>query len=284
MAPPIRIAFSPDSDDLFMFWALLRGKIDTEGLSFTAERQDTESLNERVARGDVDVCAVSIARSAAIADDWLLLPHGMSVGRGYGPVVVAATPCALSELEGRSVGTPGLRTTAHLILSLVAPKFVPVVLPIAPFSLAFDAVRSGAVAAATLIHEGRLTYAEEGLTLVADLGVEWARLTGGLPLPLGGNVIAKRLGSERIAQVSRLCRASIAWALDNRDEVMRGLAEEDGRGLALNQELVDTYLALYANTDTHEAPADVREAVRELFRRGHEAGLTPRPVDVAYAP
>ncbi len=284
MPAPIRLAFSPDSDDLFMFWPLLNGKIDAEGLTFVAERADTEALNERVARGDVDVSAVSIARYASIADDWLLLPHGMSVGRNYGPVVVAEQPCTLASLEGKRIGTPGLKTTAHLVLSLVAPRFEPVVVPIAPFSRAFEAVRTGEVAATTLIHEGRLTYEAEGFALVADLGVEWAKLTGGLPLPLGGNVIARRLGPARIEQVSRLCRASIAWAIAHRDEVMDGLAEGDERKLGFDRAMVDRYLALYANADTADAPEDVREGVRELFRRAHAAGLHAKPVQVEYAP
>ncbi len=284
MPAPIRLAFSPDSDDLFMFWALLNGKIDTEGLTFVAERADTEALNERVVRGDVDVSAVSIARYATIAEDWLLLPHGMSVGRNYGPVVVANEPCTLASLEGKRIGTPGHKTTAHLVLSLVAPRFEPVVVPIAPFSRAFEAVRSGEVAATTLIHEGRLTYAQEGFALVADLGVAWANLTGGLPLALGGNVIARRLGPELIAQVSRLCRASIAWAIAHRDEVIDGLAAGDDRKLGFDRAMVERYLDLYANADTADAPEDVREGVRELFRRAHAAGLHERLVTVEYAP
>ena len=284
MPAPIRLAFSPDSDDLFMFWALLNGKIDTEGLSFVAERADTEALNERVARGDVDVSAVSIARYASIASDWLLLPHGMSVGRNYGPVVVAKEPAKLADLAGKRIGTPGLKTTAHLVLSLVAPAFEPVVVPIAPFTRAFEAVRSGEVAATTLIHEGRLTDQAEGLALVADLGVAWAELTGGLPLPLGGNVIARRLGPELIAQVSRLCRASIAWAIAHRDEVIDGLASGDERKLGFDRAMVERYLDLYANADTADAPEDVREGVRDLFRRAHAAGLHAQLVPVEYAP
>src|SRR5882762_1038307 len=121
----IRLAFSPDSDDVFMFWALLTGRVDTEGLTFTAERDDTESLNQRAERGDVDVLAVSIARYATMTRDWLLLPHGASVGRGYGPVVVAKEPRSLDSLTGRRVGVPGLRTTAYLTLRLLGPSFEP---------------------------------------------------------------------------------------------------------------------------------------------------------------
>ena len=270
----IRLAFSPDSDDIFMFWALLAGKIDPEGLAFVAERADTETLNNRAAAGELDVVAVSIARYPAIARDYLLLRHGMSVGRGYGPVVVAAAARDLASLEGARIGVPGLKTTAYLVLRLLLPRFEPVVVPISPYSLAFDAVRSGHVDAALLIHEGRLTYEREGFACVCDLGEGWSKATGGLPLPLGGNAIRRALGPELVAKVSRLCQASIAWALENREEAMRALLGEESRGdLALDRALLDRYLAMYANTDTLTAPDDVRRAIEEMYTRAHAAGL-----------
>src|SRR5580704_8020239 len=156
MTAPIRLAFSPDSDDIFMFWPRLAGKVDPEGLVFQAERADTETLNERAARGDIDVVAVSIARWPSIAMDYLLLPHGMSIGRGYGPVVVASEPRTLASLQGQRIGVPGLRTTAYTVLRLLLPSFEPVVVPIAPYARAFEILREGAIDAALLIHEGRL--------------------------------------------------------------------------------------------------------------------------------
>ncbi|MEO6421007.1 MAG: MqnA/MqnD/SBP family protein, partial [Polyangiaceae bacterium] len=123
MSSTIRLAFSPDSDDIFMFWALLSGKIDTEGLTFVAERADTETLNARAAKADVDVLAISIARYASVSRDYLLLPHGASIGRGYGPVVVARTPMTLGDLEGKKIGIPGLQTTAYLTLRILLPRF-----------------------------------------------------------------------------------------------------------------------------------------------------------------
>jgi len=156
----IRLAFSPDSDDIFMFWPLLARKVDTDGLEFEAERADTEVLNARAAAGDLDVVAVSIARWPAIADRYLLLPHGMSVGRGYGPVVVAEQRRDLASLRGARIGVPGLRTTAYMVLRLLLPEFDPVVVAITPYRRAFDALRATReVEAVLLIHEGRLTYA-----------------------------------------------------------------------------------------------------------------------------
>jgi len=282
---PIRLAFSPDSDDVFMFWALLAGRVDSEGLTFVAEREDTESLNQRAERGDVDVLAVSIARYATIAQDWLLLPHGASVGRGYGPVVVAREPRTMESLAGKRIGVPGLRTTAHLTLRLVGPVFEPVVIPIAPYSKAFDALRNGDVEAVLLIHEGRLTYEREGFHRVLELGEAWGAATGGLPLPLGGNAIRRGLGAEAITKVSRLCRASIAWALEHRDEMIESLLSAEKRAdLPLDRALLDRYLAMYANEDTLAMKPDVVTAIRELYARGIAAGLLPTTARLELAP
>jgi 1,4-dihydroxy-6-naphthoate synthase len=276
----IRLAFSPDSDDLFMFWPLLHGKVDPEGLAFTAERADTEALNARAEHGDVDVLAVSIARYATIARDWLLLPHGASIGRGYGPVVVATRARPLESLRGARIGVPGLRTTAYVTLRLLLPEFEAVVLPIAPYARVFDALRSGEVDAALVIHEGRLTYERERMQRVCDVGESWLAMTG-LPLPLGGNAIRRALGPELVARVSRVCRTSIAWSLAHRDEVMTAmLAEESRADVRLDRAMLDRYLAMYANEDTLAFPEDARRAVAELFTRARAAGV----IDVAAAP
>jgi 1,4-dihydroxy-6-naphthoate synthase len=274
--PPVRLAFSPDSDDLFMFWALLHDELDTGGLTFVHERSDTEALNERAARADVDVIAVSIARYASLADDYLLLPHGASVGRGYGPVVVTQAPSRLADLEGRRIGIPGLHTTAFLVLRLLLPRFEPVVIPINPFTRSFDAIRSGEVDAALLIHEGRLTYERDGFQKVVDLGEAWSDMTRGLPLPLGGNVIRRGLGPELVARVTRLCGESIEWAFAHRDEVISALlAAETRADVGLDRPMLDRYLSMYANEDTRRFAPDVRKAVEELFARGVRAGLLP---------
>ncbi len=282
---PVHIAFSPDSDDIFMFWALLSGKIDCEGLIFTSERADTESLNARAESASLDVVAVSIARWPSIAKDYLLLPHGMSVGRGYGPVVVADGARDLASFRGARIGVPGLRTTAYLVLRLLLPDFEPVVVPISPYTRAFEALRAGEVDAALLIHEGRLTYPDEGFACVCDIGEAWAHETGGLPLPLGANVVRRGLGAARIAKVSRVLRASIQWALDHRDETMRALLAGEGRdGLALDHAKLDRYLSMYANADTLDAPPDVREAIAQLYARAAGAGFADRAVPVEFAP
>jgi len=281
----LRLAFSPDSDDIFMFWALLNGKVDAGGMTFSAERADTETLNARAERGDVDVVAVSIAQYARVAKDYLLLPHGMSVGRGYGPVLVAREERSLASLAGKRIGVPGLRTTAYLVLRLLLRDFEAVVVPIAPYSAAFGALREEKIDAALLIHEGRLFYEREGTKKVIDIGEEWAKETGGLPLPLGGNAIRRGLGNDVVAQTSDVCRRSIRWAIDHADEVTGALlAEEKREDLALDRASLDRYLAMYANADTLDAPADVRRAIDELFRRGADAGVLPKDVRADFAP
>ncbi len=285
MPAPIRLAFSPDSDDLFMFWPLLAGKVDPGGLTFVHERDDTETLNARAERADVDVLAVSVARWPAIADRYLMLPHGMSIGRNYGPVVVATEPRTLASLEGKRIGVPGLRTTAALVLRLLLPKFEPVIVPISPYGRAFEAVRKGEVDAVLLIHEGRLTFEREGFAKVVDLGEGWAATTSGLPLPLGGNAIRRGLGPEVVARVSKVCRSSIAWALTHREETMAALLErETRRDLRLDRAMLDRYLAMYANQDTLDPPPDVRRAIDELYARAFAAGLFERAVTVELAP
>jgi 5,8-dihydroxy-2-naphthoate synthase len=284
-ASRIRVAFSPDSDDLFMLWPLLSGRVDAEGLSFEPERADTEALNELAAAGETDVVAISIARWPSIARHYLLLPHGMSVGRGYGPALVAQRACDLDSLEGARIGVPGLRTTACLVLRLLLPRFEPVVLPIAPYTRAFEALRAGEVEAALLIHEGRLTFEREALHCVCDIGQAWSRATQGLPLPLGANAIRRELGAETIAKVSRILRRSIAWALSNREETMRALLESESRpGIELDRRLLDRYLAMYANADTLDAPADVRRAIEVLYARACAARLLEPVPSIDFAP
>jgi 1,4-dihydroxy-6-naphthoate synthase len=284
-AQVITLAYSPDSDDAFMFFALLGGRIDLRGLKFEHTRADTEALNVGAESGRApDVSAVSIHQYAYLADRYLLLPHGGSVGAGYGPVLVADRPLELSALAGAKIGVPGLRTSAYLVLRLLLPDFEPVIVPVAPFRRAFDAVRKGEVAAALLIHEGRLLYEAEGLHRVCELGEAWQALTG-LSLPLGGNVISRALGGPRIELVSQVLRESIAWALEHRDEVLAALlAAEQREGVPRDRALFDRYLAMYANRDTLDYGEHGRRAIDELLRRGYDAGIIAHRVRVELAP
>jgi 5,8-dihydroxy-2-naphthoate synthase len=272
----VRLAFSPDSDDLFMFWPLLHGRVDTRGYRFEHVRADTESLNRRARNNDLDVVAISIATYPSIARDYLLLPHGGSVGRGYGPVVVAREPTTLDGLRGKSIAVPGEGTTAYLVLRLLLTDFRPVFVPIQPYERVFRALRDGEVDAALLIHEGRLTFEREGFVQVAELGRAWGDVSGGLPLPLGGNAIRRALGTRVVAEISDLLRQGIRYGLEHRDELIDELLRAEKRtGVGLDRALLDRYLAMYANDDTLGYPDDARRAVEELLRRGANAGFLP---------
>jgi 1,4-dihydroxy-6-naphthoate synthase len=282
---PIRLAFSPDSDDLFMFWPLLHSRVDTRGYRFEHVRADTESLNRRAKEGDLDVVAISIASYPSVASDYLLLPHGGSVGRGYGPVVVAREPVTLDALRGRTIAVPGAGTTAYLVLRLLLGEFRPSFIPIQPYDRVFLALRDGEVDAALLIHEGRLTYEREGFARVVDIGHAWEELTFGLPLPLGGNAIRRALGPRVIADVSALLRDGIRYSLTHRDELIDELLRAETRPeVGLGRELLDRYLAMYANDDTLAYPEDARRAVEELLRRGQAAGHLAAFSGVEWAP
>lgn len=280
----IRLAYSVDADDAFMFHALRTGSIDTGGLTFAHRRGDTAELNALAAAEGADVVAVSAGAYPAFAEKYLLLPHGASVGRGFGPVVVAREPISLAGLAGKRVGIPGLTTTAWLVLRLMQPDLMPVVVPIVPFARVFEALEQGEIDAALLIHEGRLLYEARGFCLIAELGQWWLANTG-LPLPLGVNVIRRALGPRTVAAVSAVLREAIAYALVHREQVIRNLVGEDRGDKALAQaELLDRYLGMYANDDTLRMAADVRQAIELLFERARAAGLLSASAPVDWAP
>jgi 1,4-dihydroxy-6-naphthoate synthase len=275
---PITLAHSPDSDDAFMFYGLSRGDVDTEGLVFSHELSDIESLNRRAMAGELDVTAVSFHAYAYLADRYLLLPHGASFGDGYGPVVVARKPLAREDLAsgGVVVASPGRWTTAALALSLWAPGIETTE---AAFDRIQEQVASGDVAAGLLIHEGQLTYSDDGLVLVVDLGRWWKEETG-LPLPLGGNVVRRDLGAERISRISRALRRSIEYGLSHRDAALSH-ALEYARGL--DRSRADRFVGMYVNEWTRGYGPEGRQAVQTLLDRGAEAGRIP-PTRAEYAP
>jgi len=274
----ITLAHSPDSDDAFMFFGLATGKVDTEGLAFTHELADIETLNRRAMAGELDVTAVSFHAYAYLADRYLLLPHGASFGDGYGPVVVAREPITREEISAGAVtvASPGPRTTAALALALWAPGA-------RAESVSFDriqpAVASGEFPAGLLIHEGQLTFRDEGLREVVDLGRWWKEETG-LPLPLGGNVVRRDLGPERIARISRALGRSIEYGLANREAALsHALAYARG----LDRGRADRFVSMYVNEWTRRYGPEGRRAVQTLLDRGAAAGHIP-PTRAEYAP
>jgi len=271
----IRVAHSPDSDDAFMFYALAAGKIDTNGITYEHELQDIETLNRRALRGELEVTAVSIHAYAYLADRYALLPHGSSMGVGYGPRLVAREPRSRESLAGARIAIPGTLTTAYLALKLWQPDFVSVP---TPFDEIEDVVERGDVDAGLLIHEGQLTFQDRGLHLLADMGEWWFQETG-LPLPLGGNVIRKDLGPSLIATISRHLHASIAYGLEHRANALAH-AMQYARGL--DPRRADTFVGMYVNEWTLDYGERGRAAVRLLLEEGHKAGVIPHVVKVEF--
>jgi 1,4-dihydroxy-6-naphthoate synthase len=271
----IRIAHSPDSDDAFMFYALAANKLDTEGFSFTHTLEDIESLNRRALRGEYEVTAVSFHAYAYIADKYALLPSGASMGDRYGPMVVARQPFPATGLRGKRIAVPGTMTTAFLALKLFEEDFEHVVVP---FDRIIAAVKAGEVDAGLLIHEGQLTYSNEGLHKILDLGVWWHDKTG-LPLPLGGNAIRRNLGAARIHTISRLLRQSIQYALDHREAALQH-AMQYARDLEPEQ--ADRFVGMYVNERTLDYGEDGRQAVQLLLQKAYENKLIPNPVVVEF--
>ncbi|HET7614633.1 MAG TPA: MqnA/MqnD/SBP family protein [Gemmatimonadaceae bacterium] len=271
----IHLAHSPDSDDAFMFYALADGQINTDGISYVHELQDIETLNGRALRGELDVTAVSIHAYAYLSDRYALLPHGASMGDGYGPMLVATRPMSREDIAGKRIAVPGLMTSAYLALRLYQPDFEPVVVP---FDQIEAAVKNGDVDAGLLIHEGQLTYKDEGLHLVADMGIWWQKKTG-LPLPLGGNVIRKDMPRDLQKKVSRHLRDSIAYGLDHRKHALDH-AMRFARGLDRGK--ADTFVGMYVNDWTLDYGDRGREAIRLFLEEGVRSGVITRPVTVEF--
>ncbi len=271
----ITVAHSPDSDDAFMFYGLASGAVDAGDLEIDQVLSDIETLNQKAFDGTYEVSAVSFHAYAHLADRYALLPHGASMGDNYGPLVVVREDGPTS-LDGVTVAIPGLLTSAWLALQMYKPGLDHVVMP---FDEILEAVRDGKVQAGLLIHEGQLTYQDEGLRKVVDLGEWWYERTGGLPLPLGCNVIRRDLGPELMARVSKLLHDSIATALRDREKAV-DYAIDFGRGL--DRARTDRFVGMYVNELTLDYGERGREAVRRFMGEAYEKGLVPRSVDVVF--
>ncbi|MBR53816.1 ABC transporter substrate-binding protein [Candidatus Poribacteria bacterium] len=271
----IRIGHSPDSDDAFMFYALAKETIPTDGIQVVHVIEDIESLNQRALKGELEVTAVSIHAYAYIADKYALMPCGSSMGDRYGPILVANQLFPASELKGKKIAIPGKMTTAYLTCSLFESDFEAIEVP---FDQIIDFVKSGQADAGLIIHEGQLTYGESGMHKIVDLGEWWYQETG-LPLPLGGNVIRRDLGNEKMRKVTRLVRQSIQHSLDNRAEAL-DYAMIYARDM--ETKTADRFVGMYVNEYTIDYGDSGREGVRELLKRGYESGIISQPVDIEF--
>ena len=269
----LTLGHSPDPDDAFMFYALAKGLIPTHGFRFEHILQDIQTLNERATRGELDITAISIHAYAYVSDRYALLPSGASMGDGYGPMLVARQKFSQAGMARKKIAVPGTMTSAFLALQLwlgkSAKEFDYVVVP---FDQIFRAIGSGAADVGLIIHEGQLTYQNEGLVVCEDLGVWWGKENDGLPLPLGGNVIHKKHDPATRRKISDVLTASIQFSLDHRPEAVQHAlqyARDMGRDLA------DKFVGMYVNHWTLDYGEKGREAVRRFLGRGFEEGLLP---------
>jgi 1,4-dihydroxy-6-naphthoate synthase len=273
----ITVAHSPDSDDAFMFFGLASGSVETGGVVVEQVLADIETLNRAAFEGRYEVSAVSFHAYAHLVDKYALLPHGASMGDKYGPIVVARQGSGPQGVKGSRIAIPGTLTTAYLTLRIYEPDFEYVVVP---FDEIQQAVLDGKAEAGLLIHEGQLTYQDEGLRKIVDLGEWWAERTGGLPLPLGGNIIRRDLGPEMIAKVSKMLHDSIAYALSHRPEAVE-YALQFGRGL--DRAKTDRFVGMYVNDLTLDYGERGRRGLERLMTDAFERGLIPQRVPVEFA-
>ena len=273
----LTLGHSPDPDDAFMFYALAADKIDTGEFAFEHILQDIETLNRRAMQEELDITAVSIHAYAYLQNRYLLLPHGASMGEGYGPMVVARETIDLAQLPSKLIAIPGTMTTAFLGLKLAIGNFR---FTVVPFDEILDTVAAGRADAGLIIHEGQLTYKNQGLIEIINLGRWWKERTDGLPLPLGGNAIRRSLGKDKINRVSALLKESILYGLEHRKPALNH-AMQYARDMT--GDLADEFVGMYVNDLTVDYGERGRKAVHRLLFEGFEAGLIPGPVQVEFS-
>jgi 1,4-dihydroxy-6-naphthoate synthase len=276
----LTLGHSPDPDDAFMFYGLAKDLVPANGFQFQHILQDIQTLNERATRGELDISAVSIHAYAYVSDKYALLPSGASMGDGYGPMLVAKQKWSRAEIAGKKIAVPGTMTSAFLALQLWLEKPAKELnYVVVPFDQIFRAVKSGQADVGLIIHEGQLTYKNEGLVVCEDLGVWWNGQNDGLPLPLGGNVIHKKFTPEVRRKISGILTASIQYSLDHRpDAVQHALqfARDMGRDLA------DKFVGMYVNHWTLDYGERGRESIRRFLGRAFERGILPHRQELEF--
>jgi len=265
----IRIGHSPDPDDAFMFYGLASGKVKLSGIRIEHFLEDIQSLNERAKKGELEVTAISAHAFPFVSEKYWIMKTGASLGEGYGPVIISRKYRTLAELKGKVVGTPGSLTTAFMLFRIFTQGIIHADMP---FDRIMDAVDSGTVDAGLLIHEGQITYAELGYNKILDFGELWKEETGGLPLPLGLDVVRKDLGVDLAREISRGLRESIAYAYNNQDESIP-YALKWGRGI--DRKLGEKFVKMYVSELTVDMGEAGRRALEVLYRMGYDKGIIP---------
>ena len=276
----LTLGHSPDPDDAFMFYALAKGLIDTRGYEFEHILQDIQTLNERATRGELDITAISIHAYASVSGHYALLPSGASMGDGYGPMLVAKEKLSREEIDAKKIAVPGEMTSAFLALQLWMGKSKDAIdYLVEPFDEIFHAVNTGQADVGLIIHEGQLTYENEGLVCCQDFGVWWGKENDGLPLPLGGNVIHKRIPAEERKVISDLLSESIQYSLNHRPEAVAH-ALQYARDMGV--ELADQFVGMYVNHWTLDYGDRGRESIRRFLGQAHESGLIPHSQELEF--
>lgn len=268
-------AHSPDSDDAFMFYGLATKKIRSSKVVFKHFLADIETLNRKAMDGAYELTAVSYHAYPYIADKYVLMASGSSVGDGYGPMVVATRPMEMDEIKGKRIAIPGTLTTAYLTLRIFEPDFEAVVIP---FDRILEAVREGVVDAGLIIHEAQLTYNKSGFHKVLDLG-KWWKAKFDLPLPLGANALLRNLTPDVSSECCRMMRESIQYALDNHEEAL-SYALQFARDM--DPRLAEKFVGMYVNHFTVDAGTLIPKAAQHLLDLGHEVGLIPKRVELEF--
>ena len=272
----LRIGHSPDADDAFMFYGFASGAVSVEGFQVEQVLEDIESLNLKALEGELEVTAISAGSYPRVAHNYRIMSCGASVGRRYGPILISRTPLTLQELAGKRIGVPGEYTTAYLLLRIY------VTVPFEPVFLDFDsvgqAVTDGKVDAGVIIHEGQITWEAQGFCNVLDLGVAWGEDTS-LPIPLGLDVVHRRLGEEGARRMAQALCGSIRHAMDNEDAAV-DYALPFGRGI--DRETCRRFVRMYVNQDTVDMGEEGRRALETLYGKAHQRGLLDRipPLDI----
>ena len=276
----LTLGHSPDPDDAFMFYALAKDLIPTHGFSFEHILQDIQTLNERATRGELDISAISIHAYAYVSDQYALLPSGASMGDGYGPMLVAKNQWSRDEILKKRIAVPGRMTSAFLALQLWLRQSADGLnILVVPFDEIFTAVRSGAADVGLIIHEGQLTYQNEGLVVCQDLGKWWGEENEGLPLPLGGNVIHKRFDPKTRKLISDILTASIQYSLEHRAEAVQHALQY---ARDMGRELADKFVGMYVNHWTLDYGDRGRKSIGLFLDRAYEKGLIPQRQELEF--
>jgi 1,4-dihydroxy-6-naphthoate synthase len=268
-------AHSPDSDDAFMFYALATRKVRSRLVQFKHVLDDIETLNRKAMVGEYEFTAISYHAYPYVADKYMLLASGSSIGDNYGPMLVAPTPMSLDEIKGKRIAIPGKMTTAYLTLRIMEPDFQPVIVP---FDKVLDAVKESSADIALVIHEAQLTFSKGGYHQIVDLG-KWFKSAYNLPLPLGANALLRKLPDDVRTECCRLMRESINYALENHEEALN-YALQFARDM--EPALAEKFVGMYVNHYTVDAGDVIPKAAQKLLDLGFEAGIIPHRVQVEF--